>query len=101
VSRVVLPEALMPTARALAREIADHTSAISVALCRQMMWSSWAPTSHGGAPARLARHGLDGPLGGCARGHQRISREASRALPAQASQDMPPFYPWWTERSFK
>jgi len=34
VSQVVAPDALLPTARALAREIADHTSAISVALSR-------------------------------------------------------------------
>src|SRR3989449_11407151 len=38
VSRVVPPDALMPTARALAREIADNTSAVSGALARQMMW---------------------------------------------------------------
>src|SRR5205807_2146806 len=33
---------------------------------------------------RLAGHGLDGPLRGRARGDQRVSREAPRALPAQA-----------------
>ena len=38
VSRVVAPDALLPTARALAREIADNTSAVSVALSRQMLW---------------------------------------------------------------
>ncbi|MFM7735480.1 MAG: crotonase/enoyl-CoA hydratase family protein, partial [Alphaproteobacteria bacterium] len=38
VSRVVAPQDLLPTARALAREIADNTSAVSVAIARQMMW---------------------------------------------------------------
>ncbi|HEY7252986.1 MAG TPA: crotonase/enoyl-CoA hydratase family protein, partial [Methylomirabilota bacterium] len=38
VSRVVPPERLLPVARELALEIARHTSAISVALSRQMMW---------------------------------------------------------------
>src|SRR5262249_12444124 len=38
VSRVVAPEALMETALGLAREIADNTSAMSVALTRQLMW---------------------------------------------------------------
>ena len=38
VSRVVAPDALLPTARRLAREIADNSSAISVTLARQMMW---------------------------------------------------------------
>ncbi|MDP7620203.1 MAG: crotonase/enoyl-CoA hydratase family protein, partial [Dehalococcoidia bacterium] len=32
------PEELLPTAYALAREIADNTSAVSIALSRQMMW---------------------------------------------------------------
>src|SRR4030095_8376985 len=39
VSRVVERDVLLPTARALAREIADNTSAVSVALARQMMWA--------------------------------------------------------------
>src|SRR6184192_2231486 len=38
VSRVPEPDALMPAARALAREIADQTSAVSVALVRHMLW---------------------------------------------------------------
>src|SRR5262245_32303064 len=38
VSRVVEPEALLDTAQALAREIADNTSAVSVALARQLLW---------------------------------------------------------------
>ncbi len=38
VSRVVEPGELMPAAMALAREIADNTSAVAVALARQMLW---------------------------------------------------------------
>src|SRR5207244_1360881 len=38
VSRVVAPDALLATARELAAEIADNTSAVSVALIRQMLW---------------------------------------------------------------
>ena len=38
VSRVVAPDALLPTARAIAREVAENTSAVSVALARQMLW---------------------------------------------------------------
>src|SRR5205823_4374606 len=38
VSRVVAPEALLPTARELALEIARNTSAVAVALARQMLW---------------------------------------------------------------
>ena len=38
VSRVVPDDDLLPTARALAAEIAENTSAISVAMTRHMMW---------------------------------------------------------------
>jgi enoyl-CoA hydratase/carnithine racemase len=39
VSRVVEPDDLLPTARAIAREIADNTSGVSVAVTRRMLWS--------------------------------------------------------------
>jgi enoyl-CoA hydratase/carnithine racemase len=39
VSRVVPDADLLPTARAIAAEIAENTSAVSVALSRQMLWS--------------------------------------------------------------
>ena len=38
VSKVVPPDDLLPTARALAKEIAAKTAPVSVALIRQMMW---------------------------------------------------------------
>lgn len=39
VSRVVAPDDLLPTARTIAREIADHTSAVSVATSKRLLWS--------------------------------------------------------------
>ena len=39
VSKVLPPEELLPYAYSLAREIADNTSAVSVALGKQMLWS--------------------------------------------------------------
>jgi enoyl-CoA hydratase/carnithine racemase len=39
VSQVVADAELLPTAHALAREIADHTSGLAVAAARQLMWS--------------------------------------------------------------
>src|SRR5215475_9231868 len=38
VSRVVAPEALMDTARGIAREIVEHTAPVSVTLTRAMLW---------------------------------------------------------------
>lgn len=35
---MVPPDELLPAARAIAREIADNTSAVSVAVSRQLLW---------------------------------------------------------------
>ncbi len=98
VSRVLAPDALLPTARALAREIADHTSAVSVALIRQMLWRML------GAEHPRAAHRLDS-LGMWHTGRSADAHEGVAAFlekrPAQftgrPSKDMPPFYPWWTD----
>lgn len=44
VSRVVEPDELLATARALAGEIAENTSAVSVAVTRRMLWSQLTQT---------------------------------------------------------
>ena len=99
VSRVVAPEALLPTARALAREIADHTSAISVALARQMMWKLLGA----GHPAEA--HRLDslamfwtGQSGDAREGIRAFLDKRPARFPLRPSADMPPFYPWWKPR---
>src|SRR5262249_46147519 len=56
VSRVVPPEALLETARALAREIADNTSAVSVALTRALLWQML------GADHPMEAHKIDSRL---------------------------------------
>ena len=38
VSKLVAPDELLPAANAIAREIADNTSAVSVTLSRQLLW---------------------------------------------------------------
>lgn len=38
IKKIYKPDQLIPAARALAREIADNTSQVSVALIRQMLW---------------------------------------------------------------
>lgn len=53
VSEVLAPDALLPRARELAREIAENTSAVSVALARQMMWQML------GAAHPMEAHRLD------------------------------------------
>ena len=100
VSGVVEPDDLLPTARRLAREIADHTSAVSVALARQMLWKML------GADNPMEAHRVDS-LGMFWTGQSADAREGVRAFlekrPARftlrPSADMPAFYPWWAPRS--
>jgi enoyl-CoA hydratase/carnithine racemase len=101
VSRVVSPEALMPTAQALALEIARNTSAVSVALARHMLWKML------GADHPMEAHRVDSKAmaftGRSADAYEGIAaflekRPARFSL--RPSADMPPFFPWWTPRRF-
>jgi len=98
VSRVLPPEELLPAARALAREIADNTSAVSVALIRQMLWRML------GAEHPRAAHRIDS-LGMWYTGRSADAREGITSFlekrpprfTGRPSKDMPPFYSWWTD----
>ena len=88
VSRVVAPEDLLATAWAIAHEIADHTSAMSVALTRQMLWKMLGADHPMEAHRIDSKRGLlDGPLHGRSRRRQCVSREARREIHAQAERD--------------
>ena len=102
VSRVVAPETLMDTARGLAREIADNTSAMSVALCRQMFWRML------GADHPMEAHKVDsrciywmGQSADAREGVQAFLEKRPARFTLRPSADMPEFYPWWEERKFR
>jgi enoyl-CoA hydratase/carnithine racemase len=100
VSRVVAPEALMPAARALAREIADHAAPISVALSRQMLWKLLG-ADHPGAAHRLDSQAMfwTGQSADAHEGVQAFLEKRPARFRLRPSADMPPFYPWWPPRA--
>jgi enoyl-CoA hydratase/carnithine racemase len=96
------PADLLPAARALAREIADNTAPVSVALTRQMLWRM------AGAEHPMMAHRVDSRAIQ-ARGASADAREGVSAFlekrapvyPNKVSSDMPAFFPWWDEPSFE
>jgi enoyl-CoA hydratase/carnithine racemase len=101
VSRVVAPDDLLPAARALALEIARHTSAVSVALSRHMLWKML------GADHPMEAHRLDsramawtGRSADAREGIAAFLDKRDARFPLRPSADMPPFFPWWPPRRF-
>jgi len=96
VSRVLAPEALLPAARELALDIARNTSAVSVALIRQMLWRML------GADHPREAHRIDSlgmwHTGRSADAHEGVTSFLEKRPPrftGRPGKDMPPFYPWW------
>jgi enoyl-CoA hydratase/carnithine racemase len=102
VSRVVPPETLLDTARSLAKEMATNTSAMSVALSRQLLWRML------GADHPMEAHKVDSKciywMGSNADAYEGVASFLEKRPPRfslRPSTDMPEFYPWWPERRFK
>jgi enoyl-CoA hydratase/carnithine racemase len=102
VSRVVAPEALVETARGLAREMADNTSAVSVALTRALLWRML------GADHPMEAHKVDSRLiyemgrsADAAEGVSAFLEKRPARFPMRPSADLPSTYPWWPPRHFK
>ena len=102
VSQIVEPDDLLPAARAIGREIADNTSAVSVALCRHMMWKML------GADHPMEAHKIDsrgirgmGQSPDAYEGVQSFLEKRPGNYTMKPSTDMPDFYPWWKEREFE
>lgn len=102
VKQVVAPDALMDTARALAREIADNSAPVSVALTRHMMWRML------GADHPMEAHKVDsrsiyarGRMQDVKEGISSFLEKRPPVFTEKVSQDMPDFVPWWEPRPYK
>jgi enoyl-CoA hydratase/carnithine racemase len=102
VSQVVAPEDLLPTAMRIAREIADNTAPVSVALTRQMLWRML------GADHPMEAHKIDsrgiytrGRSGDVREGVVAFLEKRPARFPDTISQDMPDYFPWWNERRYE
>jgi enoyl-CoA hydratase/carnithine racemase len=93
---------LLSAAQQLAREIADNTSAVSVALSRQMLWRTL------GAPHPMEAHKVESRgvyyTGKSADAREGVTSFLEKRPPRfmdRPSRDMPAFYPWWKEPFFE
>ncbi|MBI1261348.1 MAG: enoyl-CoA hydratase [Rhizobiales bacterium] len=102
VKKVYKANELLPAARALAREIADNTAPVSVALSRQLIWRM------AGADHPMEAHKMDsrsiyarGASDDAKEGVMSFLEKRPAVYPNKVSKDMPSFFPWWDERKYK
>lgn len=91
-------EELLTEARKLAREIADNTAPVSVALTRHMLWRNAAQ------PHPMEAHKIDSRAiyrrsrsGDAKEGIASFLEKRAPNYPDKVSTDMPDFFPWWEE----
>ena len=96
------PEDLLPAAKALAREIADNTAPVSVALSRQLLWRM------AGAEHPMDAHMADsraiqsrGAAGDAKEGVSSFLEKRAPTYPDKVSKDLPDIWPFWGEHAFK
>ncbi|NKQ52699.1 crotonase/enoyl-CoA hydratase family protein [Amycolatopsis sp. K13G38] len=99
VSRVVPDAELLPTAYGIAREIAENTSAVSVAVARQMLWgmlgsaTPWAAHRYDSQAMFEVGRGAD-----AAEGVAAFLEKRAAVFPGRVSKDFPPSVPRWPVR---
>ena len=101
VSQVVNADEVLAHAHKLAVEIRDNTSAVSVALIRQMMWRLSA-LDHPMEAHKIDSRGIysRGASADVREGVASFLEKRPANFPQKVSSDMPPFFPWWEERKY-
>ncbi len=101
VSRVLPPEELIPAAKAIAREIADSSAPVSVALVRQMLWRGMS-LDHPMDAYRVESWGtfVRSRSEDAAEGIRAFMEKRPPDFPQKVSRDMPEYYPWWDEPEY-
>jgi enoyl-CoA hydratase/carnithine racemase len=96
------PADLLPAARALAREIADNTAPVSIALTRQMLWRM------AGAEHPMMAHRVDsraiqsrGQSADAREGVSSFLEKRPAVYPDKVSTDLPDLFPWTDEPRFE
>lgn len=102
VKEVVPHDQLLARAYELAHEYADRTSAVSVALARQLMWKML------GADHPMEAHKIDsrgiyelGKSNDVKEGVVSFLEKRAPQFKDSPTKDMPDFYPWWEERDYR
>lgn len=95
------PDDLLPAAYALAREIADNTAPVSVALSRHMLWRML------GADHPMEAHKADsrgiavrGPSADANEGVTSFLEKRPARFPNRVSEGLPDIFPGWTDPEF-
>ena len=94
-------EDLLPAARALAREIADNTAPVSVAITRQLIWRM-AGAAHPMEAHRADSRGIQarGKSGDAREGVSSFLEKRPPNYPDKVSGDLPDIWPHWTPPTF-
>jgi enoyl-CoA hydratase/carnithine racemase len=101
INELVSPDDLLARAFTIARDIAENTSAVSVALCRQLLWKMHS------AAHPMDVHKIDSKTllwsfeqEDIQEGINSFMEKRTPHFPMTPGHDLPDFYPWWGKRKF-
>ena len=101
VNEIVHPDELLHRARSIAADITQNTSAISVALCRQLLWKMQK------AEHPMDAHKLESKTllwsfkqADMREGVNAFFEKRAPHFTMKPGSDMPDFYPWWQDITF-